>query len=371
MEQMSRSMAWFRGARRTRSTRLVMAGAVVGGFALLLLSTFTSWPVPGGAAAGHGEDAAAVAAAYQATAGDCLAWSRSDGSDMAKVDCAAPHLFEVSARVDIGAKYPGGAAFPDGTTWRKVFQDTCTDPTGKYLGGKLDPFGKFAVAALKPSLDRWQQGDRTLRCGLQVVGPSGTLFPFSGPVSGQDQSDVHEPGTCLGIQGKSVSDPVDCAEPHSWEIVGTVDLGKQFKDFPPTDQQDGYLSDQCGKIAADYTGGADLGSKGLGVAWDNRAPESWAAGSHLVDCKVGSMLKDGSGLQEVRGSVRNPNAPKPTQTPTKAGGITPVKPQAEPTGAPMHSDPSGSSSASAPASSSGAAPSSSESASAPPSSGHR
>src|SRR5206468_2249225 len=113
--------------------------------------------------------------------------------------CGDRHLFEVSAVVNIGSSNAGDARFPDQTLWQKITQDSCTAPTTRYLGGKLDPFGKFGVGALKPSEEQWRRGERTLRCGLQDAAPSGRLLFTAGKVADGDQSDVHEPGTCLGI----------------------------------------------------------------------------------------------------------------------------------------------------------------------------
>jgi hypothetical protein len=42
----------------------------------------------------------------------------------------------------------------------------------------------------------------------------------------------------------------------------------------------------------------------LTISWDTLQEASWAAGSRLVNCKVGALLPDGSGLAPVTGSVR-------------------------------------------------------------------
>jgi hypothetical protein len=224
---------------------------------------------------------------------------------MTVVNCTDRHLFEVSAAVDIGSRYPPDTTFPDATLWTQVTQQICTDPTTKYLGGRFDPFGRFGIGALKPSVDQWRKGDRTLHCGLQNAAPSGRLLFTSGRVADDDQSDVHQPGTCLGIVDKGVGDPVNCVQPHSFEIVGVIDLGTQFPTgFPPENRQDERLANLCGKLAADYSGNADLAARNLIVAWDNRKQESWNAGSRKADCKVGQKLPDNSGLAPVTGSIR-------------------------------------------------------------------
>jgi hypothetical protein len=358
MEQMSANAQWFRRGDHTRGTRLVMIGAFVGAFALLGLSAFTSLPVAGGPLAGHSV-VNAVNPAFESSAGDCLNWAKPDLSDVTKVDCASQHLFEVTGTVDITSTYPKGAPFPDGALWQKISQDHCTQPSVSYLGGKLDPFGKYTVGPLNPGEQRWSEGYRTLRCGLQVAGPSGGLLPSYGTAKTQDQSDVYDPGVCLGINGNAVADPIDCAKPHTFEIIGVVDLGAALPgDHPALEKQDKVLSDQCNKIATDYTGGADLKEKGLVVAWDNRAAESWAVGSKKANCKIGAVPGDG-GLVAWTGSVRNPNAPPLTTS--NPPQTTSVRPQDEPTGAPMHSESTAPTSSSGPKSAESSAPASTES----------
>ncbi|MEO6087123.1 MAG: septum formation family protein, partial [Umezawaea sp.] len=168
------------------------------------------------------------------------------------------------------------------------------------------------------------------------VGPAGGLLPSFGSAVKQDQSDVYDPGVCLGLNGKSVGDPVDCAQPHTFEIIGVVDLAAAIPgaDFPPPEKQDEVLPAICDTMAAEYTGGADLKAKGLVATWDNRVPESWTAGSKRVNCKIGAVPADASGLTAFAGSVRNPNAPPlTTSNPPQTTAVS----QAEATGAPLHS----------------------------------
>ena len=99
----------------------------------------------------------------------------------------------------------------------------------------------------------------------------------------------------------------------------------------------------------------DLKARGLIVAWDTRVVESWAAGSRLVNCKVGALPADNV-LVAWEGSVRNPNAPPlTTSNPPQTTAVE----QDEPTGAPLHSQ-SNSSSAAPPSSSDAKPPKSDE-----------
>ncbi|MGH3451894.1 MAG: septum formation family protein, partial [Haloechinothrix sp.] len=137
------------------------------------------------------------------------------------------------------------------------------------------------------------------------AGPGGTLQPTSGLVAAQDQSPVWPAGTCLALVGKTVGDPIDCAEPHSYEMIAVVDVSDEFgKEYPSEKEQHAWLDKTCSKLAEEYTGGLDLGKKKLILAWDTRQEESWDAGSYLVNCKVGAKLADGSGLAPVTGSIK-------------------------------------------------------------------
>lgn len=310
-----------------------MIGAFVGAFALLGLSTFTSWPVgAGGVAAGPTE---VVNPVYTSQAGDCLNWTKRTLSDVAKVDCKAQHMFEVTGVQDLGGAFGPQAPFPTDEQWQKISEEHCAKPSLAYLNGKFDPAGKYSVGPLNPGERLWQSGQRTLRCGLQVAGPAGGLLPAYGSAKTQDQSAVYDPGVCLGItEALGVGDPVDCAKPHTFEIVGVVTL--PAGDFPALEKQDEVLSAECPRIAADYSGGLDFKAKGLIVAWDNRSAESWAAGSHRVNCKVGATpAPDNKGLTAWEKSIRNPDAPPlTTANPPQTTAVQ----QDEPTGAPLHSE---------------------------------
>src|SRR5882724_4681167 len=160
---MSTSAERFRSSDRTLSTRLVMGGAFVGALVVLTLSMVFSWPARVSAGAGN-DPASNLAAAFDAPPGSCLTW-KPDGSDMRPVGCDQPHLFEVTGDVDISAEHGPNDPSPTADAWREIAKQKCTTGAAEYLGGKLDPFGRFSVGALKPSDDQWQSGDRKLRCG--------------------------------------------------------------------------------------------------------------------------------------------------------------------------------------------------------------
>jgi len=319
MDVMPEIVEWFHPKRRTGQTRLLMVGAVVGALVVLMSSTLFSWPVNGGSTTA----AADPNAAFDAPDGSCLVWPAGT-TDISQVDCAAKHLFEIAGTVDLTAKYPAGAPFPDGTLWQKIAQDNCGPVATKYMSGKLDPNGKYSVNALNPTAQQWSGGARMIRCGLQFAGHGGALQLTTGSVRTADQSNIYPVGTCLGIKDKDVSDPVPCTSPHSYEIVGIVDLKSQFPDgYPSDDKQQTALSTRCVQANASYTGGLDLSKFKLGLTWDTIKQDSWNVGSTKVNCKVGKKLEDGSGLDTVTNSVKGVGGNNTTATTTStppAGG---------------------------------------------------
>ncbi|MFD9892061.1 septum formation family protein [Amycolatopsis sp. NPDC059027] len=304
---MSSDAERFPPAAKALRTRVVMAGAFVGALIALGLSVTFSWGegAGGGIGGGAGKLNAAAKEAFSSPPGSCLTWDNPDATDARKVDCAQPHLFEVTSVVDVGAQFPPGAPAPALEQWQQIAQTKCTTDVKPYLGHALDLYGKLTTNLLRPTAAQWNDGDRQLRCGLQWAGPGGKLQPTSGPAKDQDQSAVWEPGTCLALLGKGVGDPIDCAQPHSYEIVAKLDLKSKFADgYPSQDKQKTWLDTECVKAASTYTDGADLAAKKLSLGWDLREQESWDAGSTKVNCKVAAKLPDNTGLQAVTGSVK-------------------------------------------------------------------
>lgn len=332
-------------APRPTAPRRIAVGVLVGAlmmFAVALLDDVAGAQVPV-----LGSFAALPVAAGQplapapppAAPGTCLSWVKADASDTRAVDCAQPHLFEQAATVPLDE-----SALPDDSRWRQLVRERCDPVVRDYLGGRFDPDGRYRVGALKPSPTKWRQGDRELRCGLQSASRSGALYPLTGRAVEQDQSAVHEPGTCLAVDGRAVGDPVECARPHAVEAVGVVDLGTKFPEaFPDVAAQDAVLQAECSRTATGYAGGNDVLSRTkLTVYWDNLAEDSWKAGTRRVNCNLAALLPDRSGFAPVTGTVRGAvtvgDTPAPPSADTPAPGVPaqvpPVTPAPEPAPAP-------------------------------------
>ncbi|MGH3933489.1 MAG: septum formation family protein, partial [Pseudonocardiaceae bacterium] len=291
--------------RRSRSVRLIAGGAVLG--ALVALAAAAVPTRPGALLTVVVPDPAVTSSAQplRAPVHTCLTWQAPDAADAIAVSCAQPHLFEVTGTLDL-VDFDAQAPFPDQARWEKLVVERCTQRTIQALADRFDPFGRFTVGAIKPSEAGWLRGDRTLRCGVQTAGRTGTLFPTTGSVLEQDQSDVHPPGICLGNDGKAVGDPVDCASPHAVELVGVVDLKGSSPDaYPDEAAQDRVLNTECTRLAKEFAGGPSVAAnKGLTLFWQTLRVESWTAGSTRVDCQLGAFLPDRSGFAPVTGSVK-------------------------------------------------------------------
>ena len=114
---------------------------------------------------------------------------------------------------------------------------------------------------------------------------------------------MFSPGTCLGLSGKDVSDPVSsCAKTHAAEVAGTVDLGSKFTGtLPSVDDQDNFLQPECTKVAQNAVGAQKLTDSKLTVYWTNVNQASWDAGTRRVSCNMGSLLADNSGFAPLTG----------------------------------------------------------------------
>jgi predicted heme/steroid binding protein len=291
----------------------------------------------GGSSSGPETDSAELAKAP----GTCLTWQRTDGADVHQVDCSTSHLFETAGAVT--ANQPDGTPFPADAAWQKIVADQCGSLVQRYLGKPLDPTGRYKVGALKPTAAAWGDGDRTVRCGLQAPGVTGALLASTGKVSDADQAVVFAPGTCLGLNGKDVSDPVSsCAKTHAAEVAGTVDLGSKFTGaLPAVDDQDNFLQPACTKVAQDAVGAQKLTDSKLTVYWTNINQASWDAGTRRVSCNMGSLLADNSGFAPLTGAVKDgvtiggaaPASPDPLPPPG-APAVEPSTPAATTTAAP-------------------------------------
>lgn len=237
-----------------------------------------------------------------ADAGACLNWDTDDAgtpTNFEQTPCNEPHRFEVSSREDL-ATYPSSefgedAPRPDVTRQAQLREELCRNATLTYLEGGLDPSGRFSVASILPPAPSWDQGDRTLLCGMQSTDSAGTPVLTEGQVAEVDQARVAKPGSCLMIDHSNSLHPVDCAADHQLEATSIVDLKDELgPEAPSVEDQDDFLKEACTQAAIDHLGEEEkLYQSTLQPFWLPLSAESWASGSHSVNCALMSAADEG------------------------------------------------------------------------------
>ena len=267
-----------------------------------------------------------AAAFTNADTGQCVNWTRTpsgQNTDFLTVDCKKPHRFEVSAREDLQA-YPSSefgsqGKLPDTDRQSELSQELCVGPTMRYLQGKLDPNGRYVITPILPPQSSWEEGDRTMLCGVMVQDAEGRSLETTGLAADQDQSRVYDADTCVQVEGKSTR-VVPCAEDHTWQVTRQVDLGKIFDDpaWPDIKRQNDALNKICTEAAENYMGSEEnLDQSTLTPFWTTQPEESWVTGSRQANCSL--IAAECEGFATLKGGVREKFTinGKPPKTPPK------------------------------------------------------
>lgn len=316
---------------RTSAGRLVailvavLIGAVIAGSVIAARGGFSeSGGIAESGLGGHG--AGAETDFTRSQAGDCLTWSddapganapaEAASGTPRKVACTEPHKFEVAGVVDTstypGAEFGPTAPFPSAETMAQIRDEQCGVIVDRYLGGGLDPQGRFAVGLMYPSKSQWQRGVRVLRCGIEQPGPDGVHEESIGRAGDSDQSFAWPDGTCIGFDEKSrkpTTEVVDCSKPHAFQTSGIVDLSQRFgardsgKPWPKVADQNAYLRTICPNRTNQFFGGANkFKATTLNVQWSVISEVSWDAGSRRAVCYVAKP--DRGGFAKLVGDAR-------------------------------------------------------------------
>ncbi|WP_246858248.1 MULTISPECIES: septum formation family protein [unclassified Corynebacterium] len=278
-----------------------------------------------------------------ANAGACLTWNDSEStktnnagnsnpgstpvSDFEQTSCDNEHRFEVSSREDLStyptSEFGDNAPLPDITRQAQLREELCLAPTLAYLGGTFDQAGKYSVASILPPAAAWENGDRTLLCGVQATDENGKVILTTGNAATQDQSRVYAPEQCVAITPAQSTRVVDCAQDHQLEITQIVDLKTIFPEgVPSIEDQDSHLRDICTQAAIDYLGGDDpLYYSTLQPFWTAINENSWTGGSHSANCALVFANPEAT-FGTLTGSAKHdllingqPPAPRPERAP--------------------------------------------------------
>lgn len=250
-------------------------------------------------------------------AGDCLTWTADAPGDPVTVDCTSAHRFEVSGVIDTAsfptAEFASTAPWPGVERFAEIRDENCSVMASRYLGGGLDPQGRFAPGLMFPSRAEWERGVRSLRCGIEQPGAGGVQEEFKGRVRDIDQSFTWPDGACIGIDAatrKATGVVVNCAEPHAFQVTGSVDLSQRFggrnsgKPWPSVNDQNEYLRGICPTHTNRFFGGAKkFKDTTLNVQWSVLSEVSWLTGSRRVFCYV--ALPNRGGFATLLGDARD------------------------------------------------------------------
>lgn len=330
----SRRRSFWRGNAVTLDVVLVLAAVAAG-----ILAFGPSWRHD--APADHDSVTAAVTAPVSPGAGQvtlddldyqrghCYRWDQSAGGDTGAQDvsCAEPHLFEAvsTTTLDPGS-YPVGGSYPSQTGWASITDGLCTPAAAAFLGYPLDPDGLFALGVIRPSTNGWDEGDRTLVCGLRQRSlladpPAGELPAFTGVVEGADQSLVYPAGSCLAETSGDVRGTVGCQTPHEALAVGAITLPAGPGEVAPNDSQFELLAEpRCMAIAKAYLGQDFHDSPTARTGWVRISAASWGAGSRSFTCTVEYRTETGA-PRAVTGAPPNPFAAN--SVPPSVPAVTP------------------------------------------------
>ncbi|MCS4535956.1 septum formation family protein [Corynebacterium sp. HS2168-gen11] len=271
-----------------------------------------------------------------AAKGDCLTWDYNGDvpTNVQQTDCASPHRFEITSREDLGlfptSEFAEHAPLPTLGRQAQLREELCSAPTQEYLNSTFDSFGKYSIATILPPEEFWQNGDRTLLCGLQVTDGEGKVITTKGRAIDQDQSRIFEQGTCLALDAAANPATVECSKPHQLEVTAVLDLLPVFSDVVPTvEMQDAHLQKACTVAAREYLGSDDaLYYSTLKPFWTTITSNSWAGGSHSVNCFINFPIngEQGPTLGELQGSAKETftiNGNPPEQRPERQPIVNP------------------------------------------------
>jgi hypothetical protein len=231
--------------------------------------------------------------------GDCVTWASVTPTTLPTlpttlVPCSQPHRIEITAP----ASYPAapGASYPSTDQWTNFAQTgPCLAAATALLGRPHDPYGKFPLTTIDPRRSQWVSGDRSVWCALGSgdfpADVTVTLeFPlWSVDARGADQTRLLPVGTCLNFAETATVKElgVPCAQPHTSEIAGYVNLAGIVSSFPPTDDAWARaIGTRCSSVADSYLGIHRLPSSPVKDGALHIALESWAAARRTVECIV-------------------------------------------------------------------------------------
>jgi hypothetical protein len=96
--------------------------------------------------------------------GDCVDLPTRNAASVRAVGCDRPHHAEVTARIDIGSRFPNGTPTPE--DWRTLADTECKHVFDSYVRQPLPQV--VEPGSLDPTPEGWFQGDHVLVCTAEA-----------------------------------------------------------------------------------------------------------------------------------------------------------------------------------------------------------
>jgi hypothetical protein len=216
------------------------------------------------------------------------------------IGCERGHTLEVAMIGTVEGNAAQGSAPPESGSdaFRAAYAD-CGTAVNEYLGGDWHT-GMFGINVQMPNRATWQGGLRSYVCSIfTLTDVYGKMSFGSAPVKGTLAGAAPNAIRCLAVDGTTASDgwwddingltPVDCAQPHEAEFIGTAKVGTAGGAKPAAEDIRKSMLDRCWTIGAAFlrlTEAQMDARPELGVAWDGMDQLQWDAGDQHLRCFV-------------------------------------------------------------------------------------
>lgn len=236
--------------------------------------------------------------------GECITLS-APSTTPKTVSCIRPHDFEMAGPALIDASVTD---YPSTAEWRLLITKQCDPVVADYLGGPVDPRGRFAIDAVHPLRFLWdiEVAPRVIDCAVaarpQRLSEVGQPPKLKGSAHGASQVVTFPIGSCLPILDSGrIGLPVDCSAPHALEVTGVVDITGRIDHLPLAHELDAVIGPSCKTFAAQYLARPLDGD--LSSPWLSMAQQSWDANRRQMECLISHGPPDER--RAITGSIRS------------------------------------------------------------------
>jgi hypothetical protein len=167
-------------------------------------------------------------------------------------DCAEAHTHEVYFTATLSDA--PDAPFPDDLNVRLF--DVCFVEFAVLMGFPVSD-STLDVLLYLPDAEEWTAGERYHACVVHQRGTNVTYRQLTGSAADDPDSFIWHTttGSCydvVDLQLLPVSDAVDCAEEHGFELIGEAALAPDDADYPGGEAIDRLAGDTCDALLAEY-----------------------------------------------------------------------------------------------------------------------